>query len=122
MSLVSMIGPRPNLLDLGSGVSHLRLEVKQPILSNEELEKIRHVTDLVGVAFRTCTLDTTWPAEDGPAGMAAALETLCRDAHQAVRGDYNILILSDRATRPDRIPIPALPAPPAVHPPLIRAG
>src|SRR3546814_68121 len=54
--------------------------------------------------------------------MAAALETLCRDAHQAVRGDYNILILSDRATGPDRIAIPALLATSAVHHHLIREG
>src|SRR3546814_17466476 len=116
MSLVSMIGPRPNLLDLGSGVSHLRLVVKQPILSNEELEKIRHVTDLDGGAFRTCTLDTTWAAEDGQAGIAAALEALCRDAHQAVAGDSNILILSDRAPRPDRLAIKEPIAPPAGTP------
>ena len=65
MSLVSMIGPRPNLLDLDSGGSHLRLEVKHPILTNEDLEKIRHVTDLVSGAFRTCTLDITWSADAG---------------------------------------------------------
>ncbi|MFN4088304.1 MAG: glutamate synthase large subunit [Alphaproteobacteria bacterium] len=122
MSLVSMIGPRPNLLDLDSGGSHLRLEVKQPILTNEELEKIRYVTDLVDGAFRTRTLDTTWSAEEGPSGMAAAVEALCRDAHQAVLDGYNILILSDRGTGPDRIAIPALLATSAVHHHLIREG
>ena len=121
MSLVSMIGPRPNLLDLESGGSHLRLEVKQPILTNEELDKIRTVTDVVG-AFRTRTLDTTWAAEEGPAGMAAAVEALCRDAHQAVLDGFNILILSDRGTGPDRIAIPALLSTSAVHHHLIREG
>src|SRR3546814_16008332 len=54
--------------------------------------------------------------------MAAAVETLCRGAHQGERGDYNILILSDRATGPDRIAIPALLATSAVHHHLIREG
>ncbi|HJO87931.1 MAG TPA: glutamate synthase central domain-containing protein, partial [Rhodospirillales bacterium] len=43
MSLVSLIGPRPNLLDLETGGKHMRLEVRQPILSNVDLEKIRHI-------------------------------------------------------------------------------
>ena len=122
MSLVSMIGPRPNLLDLDSGGSHLRLEVKHPILTNEDLEKIRHVTDLVSGAFRTCTLDITWPATAGAAGMAEAVEALCADAHKSVLDGYNILILSDRAAGPDRIAIPALLATAAVHHHLIREG
>jgi glutamate synthase (NADPH/NADH) large chain len=42
MSLVSMIGPRPNLLGHDAG-SHKRLEVDQPILTNEDVAKIRSV-------------------------------------------------------------------------------
>ena len=61
MSLVSMIGPRPNLLGHHAG-SHYRLEVSQPILTNADLEKIRAISTLVGDAFRTETIDMTWPA------------------------------------------------------------
>src|SRR5205823_9078426 len=77
MSLVSMIGPRPNLLGHHSG-THYRLEVVQPILTNAELERIRTISTTVGDAFRTGTLDATWPAAEGAAGLGPALDQLCR--------------------------------------------
>ena len=122
MSLVSLIGPRPNLLGLDQAGSHWRLEVRQPILTDGDLEKIRHISDLVDGAFRTTTLDICYPAGDGAAGMEAALDALCAAAHRAVDEGSNILVLSDRAAGPDRIPIPALLATAAVHHHLIRHG
>ncbi len=122
MSLVSLIGPRPNLLGLHAAGTHMRLEVRQPILTNEDLEKIRGIHDLVGDAFRTLTLDITYPASEGAEGMSAALERLCNEATKAVQGAYNILILSDRAVSAERIAIPALLATSAVHHHLIREG
>ena len=68
MSLVSMIGPRPNLLGHHAG-AHKRLEVSQPVLTNTDLEKIRSISDLLDRAFRTATLDATWPASEGAAGL-----------------------------------------------------
>jgi glutamate synthase (NADPH/NADH) large chain len=121
MSLVSMIGPRPNLLGHHAG-SHYRLEVTQPILTNADLEKIRSISTLVGDAFRTFTLDTTWPKSEGAEGLTRAVERLCRDATDAVIDGYNILILSDRAVSEERVPIPALLATAAVHHNLIRRG
>jgi glutamate synthase (NADPH/NADH) large chain len=121
MSLVSMIGPRPNLLGRNAG-AHKRLEVSQPILTDEDLAKIRSVNELLDGAFRTATLDATWPAEHGAAGLESALEVLCREATDAVLADNNILILSDRAVGEGRIPIPALLATAAVHHHLIRRG
>ena len=122
MSLVSLIGPRPNLLDLHTGGTHKRLEVRQPILSNIDLEKIRHIEHLVDSAFRTYTLDTCCPAADGTAGMAAALETLCAKAADVVHQGHNILVLSDRGMNADRMAIPALLVTAAVHHHLIREG
>ena len=121
MSLVSMIGPRPNLLGHQAG-AHKRLEVTQPILTNADLEKIRSIAELADGAFRTATLDATWPAADGAAGLEPALERLCHAATDRVLADINILILSDRATGADRIPIPAALATAAVHHHLIRQG
>ncbi len=121
MSLVSMIGPRPNLLGHHAG-SHYRLEVVQPILTNADLEKIRSISTLVGEAFRTVTLDTTWAASKGSDGLAPAIKRLCRQATDAVIDGHNILILSDRAVSAKRIPIPALLATAAVHHHLIRRG
>ncbi len=122
MSLVSLIGPRPNLLGLDQAGSHWRLEVRQPILTDGDLEKIRHISDLVGGAFRTTTLDICYPAGDGAAGMETALGALCQAALRAVEEGSNILVLSDRSVGPDRIPIPALLATSAVHHHLIRHG
>jgi glutamate synthase (NADPH/NADH) large chain len=122
MSLVSYIGPRPNLLDLNTGGSHMRLEVHQPILTDMDLERIRRVEDNSGDAFRTRRVSICYPAEEGEGGMEAALLRVCREAEQAVRGLYNILILTDRGMDADRIAIPALLATSAVHHHLLRTG
>jgi len=121
MSLVSMIGPRPNLLGHHAG-NHYRLEVSQPILTNGDLEKIRDIENLAGGAFRTQTIDTTWPASEGAEGMEHAVERVCAKATEAVLDNYTILVLSDRAAGADRIPIPALLATAATHHHLIRQG
>jgi glutamate synthase (NADPH) large chain len=122
MSLVSIIGPRPNLFDL-EGVSRTkRLEVRQPILTNEDLEKIRSISDVGNGHFKSRFLDTTWPAEHGAVGLKEALDTLCARAEAAVREGINIIILSDRRAGAEAIPIPSLLACAAVHHHLIRQG
>jgi glutamate synthase (NADPH) large chain len=122
MSLVSLIGPRPNLLGLGAASKTWRLEVNQPVLTNEDLERVRHIQDNSGGVFRTRNLDMTYLADAGADGMAPALDRLCAEAEQAVRDNFNILILSDRNTNRDQIAIPALLATSAVHHHLIRCG
>jgi glutamate synthase (NADPH/NADH) large chain len=121
MSLVSMIGPRPNLLGMDAG-THKRLEVDQPILTNDEVAKIRSVEAALDGAFRTETIDMTWDAASGAAGLEMALKEMCWTATEAVLADKNILILSDRAQGPDRIAMPALLATAAVHHHLVRQG
>jgi glutamate synthase (NADPH/NADH) large chain len=121
MSLVSMIGPRPNLLGHDAG-SHKRLEVDQPILTNEDIAKIRSVETALDGAFRTATIDTTWDASTGAAGLGLAIKEMVWAATECVLADKNILILSDRAQGPDRIPMPALLATAAVHHHLVRQG
>jgi glutamate synthase (NADPH/NADH) large chain len=121
MSLVSFIGPRPNIFDLVGSSRRKRLEVRQPILTNGDLEKIRsigHTED----RFDTKTIDITYSSQEGAAGMPGALDRLCERAEAAVAGGYNIIILSDRQVGPDRIAIPALLATAAVHHHLIRKG
>jgi glutamate synthase (NADPH/NADH) large chain len=122
MSLVSLIGPRPNLLNMEDAGDHMRLEVSQPVLTNEDLERIRHIEDNTGGAFRTKTLDIVYSAVNGVEGMMPALTALCEQAEQKVREGYNILILSDRRVDADNIAIPALLATSAVHHHLIRKG
>ncbi|MET0536450.1 MAG: glutamate synthase large subunit [Xanthobacteraceae bacterium] len=122
MSLVSIIGPRPNLFDL-EGTSHMkRLEVRQPILTNGDLEKIRAISEVGDGHFKSRILDTTWPAEQGPGGLKEALDTLCARAEAGVREGINIVILSDRRAGEHNIPMPSLLACAAVHHHLIRQG
>ena len=122
MSLVSLIGPRPNLLGIHEAGQHMRLEVSQPILSNKDLERIRTIEKSSNGAFRTRTLDICYPADQGAAGMEGALDALCQQAEAAVREGFNILILSDRAVSAEQIAIPALLATAAVHHHLVREG
>jgi glutamate synthase (NADPH) large chain len=122
MSLVSIIGPRPNLFDLKGVASTKRLEVRQPILTDADLEKIRSIGDIADSHFKSRTLDTTFHAGLGAAGMDQVLDELCARAEGAVREGVNIIILSDRMVGSDRIPIPSLLACAAVHHHLIRTG
>ncbi|GKX35039.1 MAG: glutamate synthase [Rhizobiaceae bacterium MnEN-MB40S] len=122
MSLVSFIGPRPNLFDLEGLASRKRLEVRQPILSNEDLEKIREIGEISDNQFQTQTLDITYRVASGPDHMGMALKSLCLSAQKAVESGYNIIILSDRLISAQRISIPPLLATAAVHHHLIRKG
>ncbi|MBT6140123.1 MAG: glutamate synthase large subunit [Rhodospirillaceae bacterium] len=124
MSLVSFIGPRPNLLELDSGGTHKRLEVDQPILTNTDLERIRRIENHVDGSFHTYTLEILYP-KTGPnrQTMTQAVERICQKAEQMVREEgYNIIILSDRGVDTDHVAIPALLATGAVHHHLIRQG
>ena len=122
MSLLSLIGPRPNLLGIDDTTPQRRLEVRQPVLTNQDLEKIRSIGEIADNAFRTITLDLTYPAVDGAGGMGPAIESVCAQAEQACQEGYNILVLSDRAIDDDRIAIPALLGTSAVHHHLVRTG
>lgn len=122
MSLVSLVGPRPNLLGMGENGADMRLECRQPVLRNIDLERIRNLEDTSGGAFRTKTLGMTYPASEGEAGMRPAIDALCAAAEASVRQGYNILILSDRKVDADNVAIPALLATSAVHHYLIEKG
>jgi len=118
MSLRVALGRHGRLLTDGPGESFCLL-LERPVLGDGELARIRAIDHPV---LRTVTLDTTWPREDGASGLAAALERLCATAVDAVDDGASILVLSDRACSPTRVPIPALLATSAVHHRLGRAG
>jgi len=122
MSLVSLIGPRPNLLGRSDSGSNMRLEVTQPILTNKDLERVRAVESSTGGAFKTRTISLLYPASSGAEGMEPALNKVCKIAEEAVNNGFNIITLSDRRVDADNIPIPALLATSAVHQHLIRKG
>ncbi|HZZ92634.1 MAG TPA: glutamate synthase large subunit [Usitatibacter sp.] len=122
MSLVSFIGPRPNLLSPDTTEPSMRLEVSQPILTFEDMEKLRRASTFTQGHFKSDILSMCYPAEWGAEGMEPSLAQLCADAEDAVRKGTNIIILTDREVTAERIPIPALLATAAVHHHLVRAG
>ena len=123
MSLLTLIGPRPNLFGQSDGGHEMRLTVPQPLLTNNQLERVRQIEDHTAGAFRTKTLNMCYPANKGEAGLEKAIRTLCHKAEQAVlQKGFNILILSDRRMDADHVAIPALLATSAVHQHLIRKG
>jgi glutamate synthase (NADPH/NADH) large chain len=122
MSLTTFIGPRPNLLGLDETAPSPRLEVCQPVLSNEDLAKLRNIGGLTQDRYKSLVLDITYSAAQGAAGCAAAIEALCAKAGQAVADGYNVLILSDRDVACERVAIPALLACAGVHHHLVRVG
>ena len=122
MSLVSFIGPKPNLLDINNVNPPLRLEIAQPVLDFADMAQIRNIEQVTGNKFRSYELDITYPAAWGPEGIEAGVAALCARAVDAVKSGYNILIVSDRLVDSERVAIPALLAVSAVHQHLIRAG
>ncbi|MFM1912124.1 MAG: glutamate synthase, large subunit [Pseudomonadota bacterium] len=122
MSLVTFIGPKPNLLGIDETNPPMRLEASQPVLTLEELEQIKSISAFTQNQYRTLTLDITYPAEQGKRGMEAAVEAVCTAANKAVHDGFNVLVLSDRNVSKDRLAIPALLATSATHQSLVRAG
>ena len=122
MSLVSFIGPKPNLLDINNVNPPLRLEVTQPVLDVTGMAQLRSIAEITGDKFRSFELDITYPAAWGAEGIEARLAALCAKAVDAVNTGFTVLILTDRAVDHERVAIPALLATSAVHQHLIREG
>ncbi|MGE5640250.1 MAG: glutamate synthase large subunit, partial [Clostridia bacterium] len=122
MSLVSFIGPKPNLLGIDELNPPLRLEVSQPVLDFYEMEKIRHIERYTGGKFKSHELDITYPVAWGKEAVEARLASLCAQAEDAVRSGYSIVVISDRHVDKDRVAIPALLALSAIHQHLVSKG
>jgi glutamate synthase (NADPH/NADH) large chain len=121
-SLVSFIGPKPNLLGIDEMNPPLRLEVGQPVLDFFEMEKIRHIERYTSGKFRSLELDITYPEAWGKEAVEARLASLCAQAEDAVRAGYSIIVISDRAVDRERVAIPALLALSAIHQHLVAKG
>jgi glutamate synthase (NADPH) large chain len=122
MSLVSFVGPKPDLLDINHINPSMRLEVAQPVLEFKDMAKIRAIATHASGKFRSYELDICYPLAWGNEGVEARLASLCAEAVDAIGAGYNILIVTDRGVAPDRVAIPALLATSAVHQHLIRRG
>ena len=116
MSLVTNIGPKPNLMD-ESPESCRRIKVQQPILTNADLQKIRGISD---PHFKSKTLRMLFRVAEGPDGLGEAVDELCQQASHAIKEGYKFLILSDRGVNEQWAPIPSLIGISAVHHHLVR--
>ncbi len=116
MSLRSYIGVERNILAETPQHCHT-LKLKDPVLSNRDLEKLRRVSQ---GDFLATTLSALFPVEDGAKGLERALTQLERRASLAIQSGYSLLILSDRGVDRDYAPIPSLLALTAVHNHLVR--
>ena len=121
-SLVSFIGPKPNLLGIDEMNPPLRLEVSQPVLDFYEMEKIRYIERYTGGKFRSLELDITYPVAWGRQAIEARLASLCAQAEDAVRSGTSIIVVSDRLVGRERVAIPALLALSAIHQHLVGKG
>ncbi len=122
MSLVSFIGPRPNLLEINEINPPYRLEVTQPVLDFADMAKIRNIAAYADSRFRSTELDVCYPVAWGKDGVEARLATLCAEAEDAVLQGFNILIVSDRKIDAQTAAIPALLATSAIHQHLVTKG
>ncbi len=116
MSLECYIGPEGNLLDTTPAQAN-RLLIPHPILTNSELAAIKEM-DQDG--WKTKTVDITYNVSEGTDGLSTALSRICDDALQAIDDGYSLVVLSDRATSAERVPISSLLAAGAVHHHLIK--
>ena len=122
MSLVSFVGPKPNLLDINQVNPPMRLEVSQPVLDFTDMAKLRDIERHTHGKFRSYTLDITYPLDWGHEGVEAKLASLCAEAVDAIKSGNNILIISDRAMGATQVAIPALLALSAIHQHLVLEG
>ena len=122
MSLVSFIGPKPNLLDINAVNPPMRLEVSQPVLDFNDMARLRNIEKHTGGKFKPYEVDITYPAQWGHEGVEARLASLCAEAVEAIQSGHNILIVTDRKMDGANIAIPALLALSAIHHHLVRKG
>ena len=122
MSLVSFLGPKPNLLEINEINPPLRLEVSQPVLDGAAMARIRIIERYTNDRFRSAELDICYPLAWGCAGVEARLASLCSEAEDAVLNGHGILIISDRRAAADHVAIPALLALSAIHQHLVARG
>ena len=113
-----MVGGEGNLLEPLPESARL-IKMHYPILTNEELEKLRHINR---PGFQAVTLPILYPVADGVKGLENALEQMFKAADKAIQDGTNIVILSDRGINMQQAPIPALLAVAGLHHHLIRSG
>ncbi|MFK7912859.1 MAG: glutamate synthase large subunit [Pseudomonadales bacterium] len=118
MALECYVGPEQNLLTATPEHAH-RMRIPHPVLSNEELAGLKNMNYR---GWRTQSIDITYPAGSGAAGLAKSLDRVCREADAAIKDGMSLIVLSDRATSAERVPISSMIAIGTVHHHLIASS
>ncbi len=117
-SAVTTIGAERNLLNPTPESCHL-IELKSPILTNEELAKLKYLAE---GEFKSVTIPTLFHPKDGAQGLEKAIDEICAQADRSISAGVNIIILSDRGVNKENAAIPPLLAVSGLHHHLIRGG
>ena len=118
MSLECYVGPQGNLLEMNPAQCH-RLMLPSPILSIPNFNALKNITVLYR-DWTVCTIDITFPKSEGIQGYLDAMDRICDEVTGAIEKDDKIIILSDRNTGPERVPVSALLATGLVHHHMVR--
>ena len=118
-STIVMLGAEGNLLEPTEENCH-RLKIDRPVLTDEELDKIRSINQ---PGFKAVTIPIFYKIEDDGKGIDNAMQDICRQCEQEITQGANLIILSDKGGVDEiHAPIPALLAASGVHHFLINAG
>ncbi|HEX3086187.1 MAG TPA: glutamate synthase-related protein, partial [Pyrinomonadaceae bacterium] len=121
MSTDTTVGPEANMLEPSPECAR-QIKLPSPILSDSELEKLKHLADAGFSGFKSLTLPMLFPATGGRRALERSLDDLCHRATQAIGKGYGVIVLSDRELTDQLAPIPALLAVSAIHHHLLREG
>ncbi len=119
-SLAGTIGPESNLLEPAPASCRM-VELPFPVISNDDLAKIRHINrdgDMPG--FITHVARGLYPVDGGGAAMAERLDEICQEVSSAIADGARVIVLSDRHSTAELAPIPSLLLTGAVHHHLVR--
>jgi glutamate synthase (NADPH) large chain len=119
-ALGTTIGPEGNILEPGPH-SCRQIELRRPILDNDELAKILHIDDDGDMpGFKAVRVSGLYKVRHGSRGLKDRLVEICRHVSEAIEDGVRILVLSDRDSTADLAPIPSLLLTAAVHQHLVR--
>jgi len=117
-SLALGLGPERNLLDWGP--EHTRvITLDFPVIDNDELAKLQNI-DKALPGRRSVTIRGLYHFDQGPGAMEARLDEIAAEVDAAIADGAEFIILSDRDSNKDLVPIPSLLLVSAVHHHLIR--
>ena len=98
------IGSEFNLFEI-SPQHAKKLSIQNPVISNEDLDKIRFIEHN---DFKASTISILYELSGRLNGLEEALEDMIKDINKALASGANIIILSDRGVSASMAPIPML--------------